>query len=229
MQRMYRLAKRPHAPTSSAPLRHAGLRHFADFKVPSKLEAKRCVTRSLKASAAGLGKPAIDEIDSAILEVLQTNARIAFAELGRRVGLSTPAVIERVHRLEESGVILGYRAMVDPAKVGLPVRAFIKVTIAGDKLQKFSALARTLPEVLECHRVTGAESFMVQVAVRDVRHMEEVIDSMMPYVATNTSMILASPVPWNTILPSILPDAAPGTSPSVVPVRRSRPKKAQPI
>jgi Lrp/AsnC family leucine-responsive transcriptional regulator len=92
--------------------------------------------------------------------------------------------------------------MVDPARVGLPVRAFVKVTIAGDKLEKFSALVKTLPEVLECHRVTGAESFMAQIAVRDVRHMEEVIDAMMPYVATNTSMILASPVRWNNILPA---------------------------
>jgi len=145
----------------------------------------------------------IDDIDCAILAELQANARIPFAELGRRVGLSTPAVIERVHRLEERQVITGYRALVDPAKVGLPVRAFVKVTVAGDKLAKFSALVRKLPEVLQCHRVTGAESFMVQVAVRDVTHMEEVIDSMMPYVATNTSMILASPVPWNNILPAV--------------------------
>jgi len=145
----------------------------------------------------------IDDIDCAILAELQANARIPFAELGRRVGLSTPAVIERVHRLEEREVITGYRALVDPAKVGLPVRAFVKVTVAGDKLTKFSALVRKLPEVVQCHRVTGAESFMVQVAVRDVRHMEEVIDSMMPYVATNTSMILASPVPWNSILPAV--------------------------
>jgi Lrp/AsnC family leucine-responsive transcriptional regulator len=149
-----------------------------------------------------LSESPIDRIDCEILAELQSNARMAFAELGRRVGLSTPAVIERVKRLEEGQIILGYRAMVDPAKVGLPVRAFVKVTIAGDKLAKFSALIKTLPEVLECHRVTGAESFMVQVAVRDVGHMEEVIDAMMPYVATNTSMILASPVPWNSILPT---------------------------
>jgi Lrp/AsnC family transcriptional regulator, leucine-responsive regulatory protein len=146
--------------------------------------------------------PSIDDIDCEILAELQANARIAFAELGRRVGLSTPAVIERVHRLEESKVILGYRTLVDPAQVGLPVRAFVHVTVAGDKLVKFSAVVRNLPEVLECHRVTGAESFIVQIAVRDVRHMEEVIDSMMPYVSTNTSMILASPVPWNSILPA---------------------------
>ncbi|MEO6910355.1 MAG: Lrp/AsnC family transcriptional regulator [Edaphobacter sp.] len=98
---------------------------------------------------------------------------------------------------------MGYRALVGPTRVWLPVRAFVKVTIAGDKLTKFAALVRTLPEVLECHRVTGAESFMVQVAVREVKHMEAVIDSMMPYVATNTSMIMGSPVPWNKILPAV--------------------------
>jgi Lrp/AsnC family leucine-responsive transcriptional regulator len=111
-------------------------------------------------------------------------------------------VIERVRRMEESGVIVGYRTAVDPARVGLPVRAFVHVTVAGDKLAKFASVVQNLPEVLECHRVTGAESFIVQVAVRDVRHMEEVIDSMMPYVSTNTSMILASPVPWNRVLPA---------------------------
>lgn len=149
-----------------------------------------------------LASSGIDDIDCEILAELQENARIAFAELGRRVGLSTPAVIERVRRLEEKQVIVGYRTLVDPSKVGLPVRAFVKVTVAGDKLAKFAALVRKLPEVLQCHRVTGAESFMVQIAVRDMNHMEEAIDSMMPYVATNTSMILASPVPWNSILPA---------------------------
>jgi Lrp/AsnC family leucine-responsive transcriptional regulator len=139
----------------------------------------------------GLIHPSLDDIDCEILAELQANARIAFAELGRRV-----------HRLEESKVILGYRTLVDPAQVGLPVRAFVHVSVAGDKLAKFAAAVRGLPEVLECHRVTGAESFIVQVAVRDVRHMEEVIDSMMPYVSTNTSMVLASPVPWNSVLPA---------------------------
>jgi Lrp/AsnC family transcriptional regulator, leucine-responsive regulatory protein len=144
----------------------------------------------------------LDDLDCDILAELQTNARIPFAELGRRVGLSTPAVIERVRRLEDNQVILGYRTAVDPSKVGLPVRAFVHVTVAGDKLAKFASVVRGLPEVLECHRVTGAQSFIVQVAVRDVGHMEEVIDSMMPYVSTNTSMVLASPVPWNSVLPA---------------------------
>ena len=124
-----------------------------------------------------------------------------FAELGRRVGLSTPAVIERVRKLEDSGTIRGYHAQVDPGAVGLPLRAFIKVTISGDKLDRFAAVARRVPEVRECHRVTGAESFIVQVAVRDVAHLETVIDSLAPYVATQTSIVLASLIDWNPVVP----------------------------
>ncbi|SEF65340.1 transcriptional regulator, AsnC family [Bryocella elongata] len=146
-----------------------------------------------------LSEPELDAYDRAILLALQENARTPFAELARRVGLSTPSVIERVRKLEDRGVILGYRAMVDVAKMGLPVRAFVKVTVAGDKLDRFAKMTTKIPEVLECHRVTGAESFLVQVAARDMQHIQEVIDSMMPYVSTNTAMVLASPVPWRVV------------------------------
>ncbi len=145
----------------------------------------------------------IDKIDRQILTELQSEARISFADLGRRVGLSTPAVIERVHRLEDTGVILGYRAQVDSAKIGLPVRAFVKVTVPGDKLSSFTSVALRIPEILECHRVTGAESYIVQIAVENVRHMERVIDAMMPYVSTNTSLVLASPVQSRTLVPPL--------------------------
>ncbi len=144
----------------------------------------------------------LDALDARILHELQTNARLSFAELGRRVNLSTPAAAERVRRLEDAGVITRYVALVDPAKVGLPVRAFIKITVPGDRLQHFSVLARRVPEVRECHRVTGQESYILQVAVRDLQHLETVIDSLTPYVATNTSMVLASPVPWNPVVPA---------------------------
>ena len=144
-----------------------------------------------------------DAVDCAILAELQTDARLPFAELGRRVSLSTPAVIERVRKLEDSGAIRGYHAQVDPVTVGLPLRAFIKVTIAGDKLERFASVARRVPEVRECHRVTGAESFIVQVAVRDVGHLEKIIDSLAPYVATQTSIVLASLIEWNPVIPSI--------------------------
>lgn len=146
--------------------------------------------------------PRFDAIDTTILAELQADARLPFAELGRRVSLSTPAVIERVRKLEESGAIRGYHARVDPVAVGLPLRAFIKVTIAGDKLERFAAVARRVPEVRECHRVTGAESFIVQVAVRDVAHLEQVIDSLAPYVATQTSIVLASIIDWNPVVPA---------------------------
>jgi Lrp/AsnC family leucine-responsive transcriptional regulator len=144
----------------------------------------------------------LDAIDHKILAELQSNARLPFAELGRRVALSTPAVTERVRRMEDAGIILQYVARVDPVKVGLPLRAFIKITVPGDRLPHFKNLAQRVPEVRECHRVTGAESYILQVAVRDLPHLEAVIDSLTPYVATNTSMILASPVPWNPVVPA---------------------------
>ncbi len=143
----------------------------------------------------------LDSLDGKILMELQANGRLPFAELGRRIGLSTPAVAERVRRMEDSGVIERYIAVVNPARVGLPVRAFIKITVPGDRLPHFNSLSQRVPEVRECHRVTGSESYILQVAVRDLPHLEAVIDSLTPYVATNTSMVLASPVPWNPVVP----------------------------
>jgi Lrp/AsnC family leucine-responsive transcriptional regulator len=117
-----------------------------------------------------------------------------------------------VHRLEDTGVILGYQAQVDSAKIGLPVRAFVKVTVAGDKLFQFASAASRIPEVLECHRVTGAESYIVQIAVEDAAHIEQVIDAMMPYVATNTSLVLASPVRSRALVPPAVTKTVTGKS-----------------
>jgi Lrp/AsnC family leucine-responsive transcriptional regulator len=146
----------------------------------------------------------LDALDYKILAELQANGRIAFAELGRRIGLSTPAVTERVRRMEDAGVIERYVAVVNPAKVGLPLRAFIKITVQGDRLPHFNRVAQRVPEVRECHRVTGTESYILQVAVCDLPHLEAVIDSLSPYVATNTSLVLTSPVPWNPVVPASL-------------------------
>ena len=141
----------------------------------------------------------LDKIGWHILQELQENARIPFAELGRRVGLSTPAVAERVRNMEDAGIIRGYRAEVDPKACGYNISAFIRVNVAGDKLQHFVEIAKGCPEVLECHRVTGAESFVLKMAVTDMNHLESAIDSLMPYVATTTSMILSSAIVWGPV------------------------------
>lgn len=140
--------------------------------------------------------PELDSIAWKILEALQQNARITFAELGRKVGLSTPAVAERVHRLEESGVITGYHAAVDPARLGMTVRIVVRLTIRGGDLQVSRAVAviRDLPEVTRCHRVTGDESFVMEANVVSIRHMEALIDKLGAVGATSTSTVLSSPV-----------------------------------
>lgn len=177
---------------------------------PINAASRKSTARSFlnKAKSAPASSP-IDQTDLLLLEELQQNARTPYSELARRVGLSTPSVIDRIRRMEETGVLLGYRAQVNPAALGLGIRAFVKVTVAGDRIAAFATLARSIPEILECHRVTGNESFLAQVAVRDMDHLEQVLDSLMPYVSTNTSIVLNSPVSHASIAPhtGLRPDA----------------------
>jgi Lrp/AsnC family transcriptional regulator, leucine-responsive regulatory protein len=143
----------------------------------------------------------LDLIGRKILTELQENGRIPFTELGRRVGLSTPAVMDRVRRLEDAGVIAGYRAEVDCGKMGYPISAFIGVNVAGDFLPRMSKLARSIPEILECHRVTGSDSFIMKVIAGSVEELEKTIDRLTPYVATTTSLVLSSLVTRRSIEP----------------------------
>lgn len=138
----------------------------------------------------------LDTIAWKILEHLQRNARITFAELGRTVGLSTPAVAERVHRLEEAGVITGYHACVDASKLGVPIRILMRLTIPGGDLQisRTVTAIRELCEIRRCHRITGSESFVIEADVVSIRHMETLIDRLSALGATSTSTILSSPV-----------------------------------
>jgi Lrp/AsnC family leucine-responsive transcriptional regulator len=142
----------------------------------------------------------LDDVGWNILDELQQNARVSFAELGRRIGLSTPAVLERVHKMEECGIILGYHAKLDGAKAGMPITAFIRLSVLGDLLQRVIAIAQKLDEVLECHRVTGTDSFVIKVGVSSVEHLQELFDKFSPYVATTTSIILSSPVTHRVIV-----------------------------
>lgn len=137
----------------------------------------------------------LDEVDWRILDELQENARITYSELGRRVALTPPAVADRIRRMEDAGVISGYRVELDPAAVGLPVQAFIRLRASGDlNCLELGDRMRDIPEVVECHRVTGEDSYITKVAVPSVQDLEGLIDRLMPYAETITSLVLSSPV-----------------------------------
>ncbi len=139
-----------------------------------------------------LDTSALDETGWQILEELQQNGRISFAELGRRVGLTLPAVAERVRKMEDAGIITGFHAEVDPARIGLPIAVFIRISVVGDVFARVAKAVRDMPEVLECHRGTGADSFTLKVAVESVQHLERVIDELTPFGTTSTSIILST-------------------------------------
>lgn len=138
----------------------------------------------------------IDEIAWKVLEALQQNARLSFAELGRKIGLSTPAVAERVHRLEEAGIITGFHAALDMTKLGVPIRVLVRLTIHGGDVQLSRTVTaiKELSEISRCHRITGAESFVIEANVVSIRHLEALIDKLSTLGATSTSTVLSSPV-----------------------------------
>jgi Lrp/AsnC family leucine-responsive transcriptional regulator len=138
---------------------------------------------------------ALDDANRRLLAELQADARLSFAELGRRVGLSSPAVAERVGRLEETGVIKGYRAEIDPRAVGFTLGVVIRIRPAPRELHQVAELAQRTPEVVECHRITGEDCYFMKAYVRDVEHLEEVIDQFAVYGQTTSSIMQTSPVP----------------------------------
>jgi Lrp/AsnC family leucine-responsive transcriptional regulator len=143
--------------------------------------------------------PGLDDTDRRLLTELQQDARLSLAELGRRVALSPPAVTERLRRLEGDGVITGYRAEVDPRRLGLSLSALIRLRPAPMQLAKAADLARRTPEVVECHRVTGEDCFVMTAHVRDVEHLEAVIDRFAGHGQTTTSIMQSAPVPRRAV------------------------------
>jgi Lrp/AsnC family transcriptional regulator, leucine-responsive regulatory protein len=152
-------------------------------------------SRSSEVTALAPGNDLLDDVNVALLAELHAEPRITMSALGRRVGMSAPAVTERVQRLERAGVIRGYRLEVDPAALGLPVTAFARIRPAPGQLPRVAELAGRIAQVSECHRITGEDCFLVKVHAATVPDLEEVLDQFLLYGQTVTSIVVSTPVP----------------------------------
>jgi len=137
----------------------------------------------------------LDPVNLRVLNELVSDGRIAMAELGRRVGLSAPAVAERVQRLERAGVIAGYRAELDPRALGFSVSAIVRIRPEPGQLQRIPEVASETPEVAECHRITGDDCYLLRLHLRSIDDLEDVLDRFTPYGLTTTSIVHSTPVP----------------------------------
>ena len=152
----------------------------------------------------------LDDVGWRIVVALQTDARLSFSALGRRVGLSPPAAAERVRRLEDAGIITGYRAELNVEKLGFAITAMVRITSPEHHFSRLKTLVREIPEVLEAHHVTGADTLVLRVTAMSVGHLERVIEQLGRYGTPTTSIILSSPVPRRTIANRpVAPDAGP--------------------
>ena len=149
------------------------------------------------------GNKTLDKLDWKIMTALQEDARVSTAELARKTALSAPAVAERINKLRERGVIRGFHASVDPAAAGLPVMAVIRMSVVGDILPRLAILLQSLPEVVECYRGTGNDSFLMRVSVASVVHLEALINKLTPFGMTTTSVVLSTVVRRRVLEPTI--------------------------
>ena len=136
----------------------------------------------------------LDRINRRLLTELQADARVSVAELGRRINLSAPAVAERLGRLERGGVILGYRAELDPKALGYPLAAVVRVRPGPGQLPRIPEIARDTPEVVECRRITGEDCFILELHLRAIDDLEEILDRFVLCGQTTTSIVHSSPV-----------------------------------
>jgi Lrp/AsnC family transcriptional regulator, leucine-responsive regulatory protein len=142
----------------------------------------------------GVNLPNLDATDRKIIGELTGNARVSLAELGRRVSLSSPAVAERVRRLEHAGVITGYRAELDPRMLGYPLTAIVRIKPAPGQLPRIPELALEIPQVAECHRITGEDCFFLKIHLRSIDELSSLLDRFLAYGETTTSIVNASPI-----------------------------------
>ncbi|MDO8771416.1 MAG: Lrp/AsnC family transcriptional regulator [Burkholderiaceae bacterium] len=143
----------------------------------------------------------LDLMDAKILDILQADARVTMAEIGRRIHLSQPAVTERVRRMEAAGVITGYHAHVNPEALGYGITAFVRVASRSSDIPVVK-IAEQVPEVIECHAITGEDCVVVKVVASSVKELERVISSLARCGVTSTSLILSSSIERRAIKPA---------------------------
>lgn len=136
----------------------------------------------------------LDNTSWQLLKALQEDARLSYAELGRRVGLSPPAAAERIRKMEEAGIITGYRVEISAEKLGLPIIALISLTTTPQQYPQVTALMNDLAEIQFCHHVTGNSSFIIEVNVSSIAHLEKLIEQLSQHGQTATSIVLSSPI-----------------------------------
>ncbi len=139
-------------------------------------------------------KKPLDRTAARLIQALQRDARQAWSALAKQVGLSAPAVAERVRHLEQAGVICGYHAEIAPESLGYTLLAFMRIATPATRYDQVIAKARRMPEVLECHHVLGGDSFLLKILARDVKHLEQIINEFSPLGQTGTTIVLSSPV-----------------------------------
>ncbi|HET7579573.1 MAG TPA: Lrp/AsnC family transcriptional regulator [Bacillales bacterium] len=144
----------------------------------------------------------MDHLDRKMLELLQEDGRIPIIQLSKKLHLSRPSVNERLRRLQEHGVIQGFTARVSPEKAGKRTVVILQVGNLKIACRRFEEMIQGEPDVLECHRVTGTNSYFMKAAVSSMKDLEDLVDRLIPYGQVTTSVILSSPIPYRTLLPA---------------------------
>jgi len=143
----------------------------------------------------------MDNLNIKILKCLQENARLSNAEIGRRVGISSPAVSDRIKKLEDAGVIEAYRTIVSPFAIGYQLKAIITLRAFIGMLKPFLDKVKTYDEVVNCYRITGEENIVMEVVLRDHKHLEIFIDQLISYGTTKTQIVLSRIVKQKELIP----------------------------
>lgn len=143
----------------------------------------------------------IDSLNWKILKCLQSNARLSNAEIGRQVGISSPAVSERIKKMEDASIIRGYHAHIAPIEAGYQLKAIITLRAFMGMLKPFLEKVKTYDEVLNCYRITGNENIVMEVVLKNQKHMESFIDQLIIYGETKTQIVLSHVVSYNDVKP----------------------------